>query len=105
VSTFVPASTFSYTGNPITVSGTVELLLANSRRLTVNIDSMAGATGEERGLQVGGIEQAASFGVDVLLEPQPLHVDVAILNSAKSSNSNSMHVFAAFVFVLVFSMW
>jgi len=105
VSTFVPASTFSYSGNPITVSGTVELLLANSRRLTVNIDSMAGATGEERGLQVGGIEQAASFGVDVLLEPQPLHVDVAILNSAKSSNSNSMHVFAAFVFVLVFSMW
>ena len=100
VTTYVPASMFSYSGNPITVSGQVELLLANGRKLKVNIDSMIDNAGKDRGLQVEGTEQAAFFGIDVALEPQAVVEDG--INSATSTTG--MTVFAGLV-ALIYSMW
>ena len=101
MTTFLPSSTFSYTGNPITVSGKVELRLVNGRKLTVNIDSVIDDAGKDRSLQVDD-EQSASFGVDVALEPQAVDEDEAIMNSATSTTG--MQVFAGLVFALVYSM-
>ena len=100
VTTYVPASMFSYKGNPITVTGQVELLLANGRKLKVNIDSMVNDAGKDRGLQVEGTEQAAFFGIDVALEPQAVVEDG--INSATSTTG--MTVFAGLV-ALIYSMW
>ena len=101
VTTFLPSTTFSYTGNPITVSGKVELRLANGRKLTVNIDSVIGDARKDRSLQVDD-EQSASFDVDVALKPQVVDEDEAIMNSAPSTTG--MQVFAGLVFALVYSM-
>ena len=100
VTTYVPESIFSYSGNPITVSGEVELLLANGRKLKVNIDSLIDDAGKDRSLQVDGAEQAAFFDIDVALEPQAVEDGI---NSATSTTG--MKVFAGLVFALIYSMW
>merc|ERR1719148_541070 len=66
VTTRVPYSTISYSGNPIIVSGTVDLQFAETtgRKLRSNIDTMHTGAGNDRDLQASNM-QAASFDLQI----------------------------------------
>jgi len=83
VTTRVPYSTISYSGNPIIVSGTVDLQFAETtgRKLRSNIDTMHTGAGNDRDLQASNM-QAASFDLQITLEPQVAVKKVTTMNTA-----------------------
>ena len=100
VTTRVPSSTISYNGNPIIISGIVNLQLAETigRKLRFNIDTVFDGTGNARDLQASNM-QAASFDLEVTLEPQVTVEKITIMNTAIITRARN--AFALVVMIIV----
>lgn len=105
VATRVPYSTISYSGNPIIISGTVDLQFAETtgRKLRFNIDTMHNGAVNDRDLQARNM-QAASFDLQINLESQMAAKKSATMNTATITGTSNAFALVAMLLVSAYTL-